>query len=53
VHAGEINPMLILCNEEVWFHFSGHMNSQNKINWFAENHMLIHNMPLHDENVDV
>jgi len=53
VHAGEINPTLIPCNEEVWFHFSGHMNSENKINWSVQNHMLIHEVPLHDDNVDV
>jgi len=52
VHAGEINPTLIPCNE-VWFHFSGHMNSQNTINRSVEIHMLIHEVPLYDDNVDV
>lgn len=53
VNAGEINPTLIPCNEKVWFHFSGHMNSQYKINLSVENHMLIHEVPLLDDNVDV
>jgi len=53
VNAGKINPTLIPCNEEVWFHFSGHMNSQYKINLPVENHKLIHEVPLHDDNVDV
>lgn len=29
------------------------MKSQNKINWSVENHMLIREVLLHDDNVDV
>jgi len=53
VNAREINPTFNPCKEEVWFHFSGHMNSQYKINLSVDNHMLIHEVPLHDDNVDV
>jgi hypothetical protein len=50
VHAGEINPMFILFHEEVWFHFTELLNSQNKT---VENCTLIQEVPLHNDKVDV
>jgi hypothetical protein len=48
VHGGQIDFTLILFSDEVWFHFSGYVNSQNNRHWPAENPMLIQKVPLHD-----
>jgi hypothetical protein len=45
--------MFILFHEEVWFHFTEHVNSQNKVNWSVENCMLIQEVPLHNDKVDM
>ena len=53
VHAGEIDPTLILFSGEAWFHLGGLVNSQNNRYWSAENPMLIQEVPLHGVQVGV
>jgi len=41
-YAGDINPTLILLSHEACLHINGHVKSQNKVYWSAENPMVIH-----------
>jgi hypothetical protein len=40
-------------SDEAWFHLSGHINSQNTRYCAAENPHLVHEQPLHDQNIGV
>jgi hypothetical protein len=48
VHAGEIDPTLILFSDKSLCHLSGHVNTQKNSYWSAENLILIHEVPLCD-----
>ena len=40
--AGLLDPFQYIMSEKVWFHLSGHVNSQNTLYWAAENPHLVH-----------
>jgi hypothetical protein len=48
--AGQIDPTLVKFTDECWFHLGGHANSLNiwQENWYAQNPVLILEVPLHD-----
>jgi hypothetical protein len=48
LYPGEINPTLILFSHEARLHLNGHVKSQNKEYWSAENPMVIHTVSLYD-----
>ena len=48
LYAGEINPTLILHSNKACLHLNGHVKSENKGYWSAENAMVIHKVSLHD-----
>jgi hypothetical protein len=53
VHDGEFDPQLVFFSDEAWFSLCGGVNSQNNQYWSAENPRLIHELPLHDEEIGV
>lgn len=48
LYAGEINPTLILLSHKACLSLNGHVKSQNKDYWSAENPVEIHTVSLHD-----
>jgi hypothetical protein len=39
--------------DEVWFHLSGYVNTQNTRLWSSENRYAVHETPLHDQKLRV
>jgi hypothetical protein len=44
---------LVSYSDEIWFHLSGYVNSQNSRIWSAENPHTFHERPLHSLKVGV
>lgn len=53
VHDGIIDPSLLIKMDEVYFHLSGYVNSQNSRYWDTDNPHVEHETPLHDQKVGV
>ena len=53
VEEGRLDPLLYFMSDEVWFHLSGYVNSQNTRYWSSENPHVIHKTPLHDLKIGV
>ena len=51
--AGLLDPFQYIMSDEVWFHLSGHINSQNTWYWAAENPHLMHEQPIQDQKLGV
>jgi hypothetical protein len=49
--SGLLDPLLYFMCDEVWFHLSGHVNSQNARYWSVDNPNMIHQQPLHDQSL--
>jgi hypothetical protein len=50
------NPGILdytLLSDEVWFHLSGYINSQNTHLWASENPHALHEEPLHSQKVNM
>jgi hypothetical protein len=45
--------MSVFFFDEAWFSFRGEVNSQTNRYWNAENPRIIHELPRHDEKIDV
>jgi hypothetical protein len=47
----ETDTTLVLFSDEALVHVSGYVNYRNKRHLSAENHMLVHKVPLHHSKV--
>lgn len=46
--SGEVDPLLSYFTDDVWFHLSGHVSTQNNRHQWADNPVLLHEVLWHD-----
>jgi hypothetical protein len=48
-----VDNLDVTFTDEVWFHLSGYVNTQNTRLWLLENPHAVHEKPLHDQKLGV